>query len=558
MYDVKNRKWKSDCENEDLLHWSQEPANASQPESQFIRASQLLEKNRQGGDVAEAVALMEEAAKAEYPKAVFAMGQMFYWGWAVSKDRKLALEWYNKAAKLNYKPAIRELESLKRRKIRNIASVCAALVLAAAVTVGAFYVLSGMSGKLIIKVNRETELRQTTTLEEFGTELQGLIAAYDDELVVSGQVSTNRLILRFEGNRLDLSDFLADKVVARDDNKVIIQFSSEEEAKRCLEELRKRGDIVYVEFDEYSTTTEAVREKDSSLPIITDIYPNDPSYMSWGIADMGLDQLRDYVAATYPDNSVLVGVVDTGVSGFVADLPMVVAVYNAAAKNTPYPVPDKHGTHVTGTVIDGTYGTNTAIVCVDVFNGQESAADSAVNLGVEFCVQAGAKVINMSLSGQGYSNDEIYTLRAALDADVVVVRTAGNNGINVADRDNCMSVLPDLFVVGAYDIDHSAADFSNYGNIVDICAPGVDIFSFKHDDETQLISLNGTSMAAPHITALVALVRLMYPEMTALDVQELIQDYCRTFRNPDMYASGMYGAGAPDATKFIEKNPDIN
>ena len=56
MYDVKKKGWVSDCTNEDLLRWSQEPANASQPEAQFIRASALLEKNRRGGEVAEAVA----------------------------------------------------------------------------------------------------------------------------------------------------------------------------------------------------------------------------------------------------------------------------------------------------------------------------------------------------------------------------------------------------------------------------------------------------------------------------------------------------------------------
>lgn len=557
MYDVKKRGWVSDCPNEDLLRWSQEPANASQPEAQFIRASALLEKNRRGGEVAEAVALMEQAAKAEYPKAVFAMGQMFYWGWAVSKDRKLAMEWYHKAAELNYKPAVKELENLKRRKIVNVISVCSALILAAAVAFGAFYVMSGMSGKLIIKVNKNTQLRQTTTLEEFGTELQSLISEYDDDLVVSGQVSTNRLILRFDGKKLDLSAFLAEKVVSRDDNKIIIQFSSEEEANRCLEELKKRKDIIYVEFDEYSTQMEAVREQDSTLPIVTDIKPNDPVYMSWGVADMGLDQLREYVAATYPDNSVLVGVIDSGVAPYVANLPMVVGVYNVVS-NTDVPVPGDHGTHVTGTVIDGTMGTNTFLFCIDAFNGKEGASDLALNHAVELCVDAGVKVINMSLSGKGYSQDEIYTLKAAMDADVVVVRTAGNNGINVADRGNCMSVLPDLFVVGAYDIDHKAADFSNYGDIVDISAPGVSIFSFKHDEEGKVIAFNGTSMAAPHITALAALVRLMNPDMPALEVQELIQTYSRTFRNPDMYASGLYGAGAPDATKFIEKNPDIN
>lgn len=556
MYDSKARKWKSDCENEDLLRWSKEPANADQPEARFIRASELLAKNRRGGDVAEAVELMELAAKQNYPQAVFAMGQMFYWGWAVHKDKKLGIEWYQKAAELKYKPAIQELEALKRRKIINIVSVCAALVLTVAVAVGAFYMLSGLSGKLIIKVNEKTELCEPATLEEFGAELQSLIAEYDDELVISGQVSTNRLILRVEGNRLDLSDFLADKVVARDDNKIIIQFSSEEEAQRCLEELRKRDDIVYIEFDEYATTTETVREEDSTLPIITDIAPQS-NYMSWGVADMGLDQLRDYVAVTYPNNSVLVGVIDSGVADFVADLPQIIGVFNAVT-NTEQPYPNDHGTHVTGTVIDGTVGTNTAIICIDVFNGQEGAANSAINYAIELCVANGARVINMSLSGKGYSQDEIYTLQSALDADVVIVRTAGNNGINVTERGNCLSVLQDLFVVGAYDINHNAADFSNYGTQVDVCAPGVDIVSFKHDDSSKLISMNGTSMAAPHITALSALVRLMYPDLTALEVQDHIQDYCRTFRNPNMYATGMYGAGAPDATKFIETDPDIN
>lgn len=557
MYDVKNRKWKSDCENEDLLRWSREPANSAQPEAQFIRASALLEKNRSGGDVAEAVALMEAAAKAEYPKAVFAMGQMFYWGWAVSKDRKLALEWYHKAAELNYKPAVRELENLKYQKIRNIVSVCAALLLVAAVGIGAFYAFSGMSGKLVIKVNRDTELVQTPTFEEFAQEISELISNYDDELVISGQVSTNRLILKVEGNRLDLSDFLADKVVSRENNMVIIQFATEEEARRCLEELSKRDGIIYVEMDEYNTSIDELRKEDSTVPILKDTMPTD-SYNSWGVADMGIDQLRDYVAAAYTNNEVHIAVIDSGIDEYVAQKSQIVENFNIVTMQ-PGSVPHRHGTHVVGTIWECVVGTNTYIHCLDVFNGKDSSSTSASILAVEACVASGEiDVISRSMGSAAHTPSWEDTIRNAVASGIVFVNAAGNESIDVNVDVSCPAEIEEAIIVAAYDIQHQPAFFSNYGSTVDVSAPGVDIYSNDVERPGYLVGFNGTSMACPHVGGLAALVKLMYPNATPAEVEGYIKDYCRTFRNPDMYASGMYGAGAPDATKFIEKNPDIN
>ena len=557
MYDVKNRKWKSDCENEDLLRWSQEPANAAQPEAQFIRASSLLEKNRRGGDVAEAVALMEAAAESDYPEAVFAMGQMFYWGWAVSKDRKLAMEWYHRAAELKYKPAIRELENLKHRKIKNAVSVCAALTLVVSVAIGAFYALSGLSDRLIIKVNRDTELVQTPTYEEFAHEITELIANYDDELVISGQVSTNRLILKVEGNRLDLRDFLADKVVSRENNMVIIQFATEEEAQRCLEELSKRDGIVYVEMDEYNTHIESVREKDSSLAVVTDVRPTD-SYNSWGVADMGIDQLRDYVAATYPNNEVHIAVIDSGIDSYVEQLPQIVENFNVIT-GTYGSVPHFHGTHVVGTVWECVVGTNTYIHCLDVFNGREGSPNVASILAIEACIASGEiDVISRSMGSAVHSAAWEDTIRHAVASGIVFVNSAGNESINVNVDVACPAEIEEAIIVAAYDIEHRPADFTNYGTTVDVSAPGVDIYSNDVENPGYLVNFNGTSMACPHIGGLAALVKLMYPDATPSKVETYIKDYCRTFRNPDMYATGMFGAGAPDATKFIEKYPDIN
>ncbi len=556
MYDLKSRRWKQDCKNEDLLRWSREPANAASPEAQFLRADALLEKNRRGGDVAEAVELMESAAKQNHLQAMFAMGQMFYWGWAVHKDRKTALDWFRKAAEQNYPPAQKALEWIKRRRIRNVLSVLAAVAVLIALTAGGIWLVREMAGVRVIRVHKSTELVETPTPEEFMEEITGLIAQYDDELVISGQVSTNRLILQLDGNKLDLRDFLADKVVVREDNLVIIQFATEEEARRCLEELKKREGVRFVEVDQYNTGFDSVREEDSTLPIITSVKPGN-SYNSWGIADMGIDQLRDYAAANYPDNHVEAVIIDSGVSAYVEQYDEVVEIYNVVT-NTSSAVPDIHGTHVTGTVLEGISGTNVHIHCLDVFNGEENASSLAILMAIEAAIQAKVDVINMSMGCGGHNEALAQAVQQAADAGIVVVKSAGNKGADTASSDghSCPSELEDIIVVGAYDIDHNPGDFSNYGASVDVCAPGVDIYSLAYDKEGYVVSLTGTSMATPHVTALACLVKLMYPDATPAQVEMYIKDYCRTYRNPDMYATGRYGAGAPDATKFMEIEPD--
>ena len=59
-----------------------------------------------------------------------------------------------------------------------------------------------------------------------------LIAQYDTDEVIAGEACTNRVVLEFEGNRLDLSGYEADKVIAMEDNRVVLQFSSEAQSGR--------------------------------------------------------------------------------------------------------------------------------------------------------------------------------------------------------------------------------------------------------------------------------------------------------------------------------------
>lgn len=556
MYDKQSNRWKSDCENEDLLKWSREPGSADQPEAQFIQASELLTMFKQGGDMAQAVELMEMAAKRNYPPAMFAMGQMYYWGWAIHKDRKLALEWYRKSAELNYEPAHKELEALKRRRVFQITSVCAAVVTVLLLAAGAVYTLSGTANLRVIKVAEGTQLTEPATMDEFMSEITDLITQYDHELVIQGQVSTNRLLLRFNGNKLDLSEFLADRVVARNDNIVVIQFSSEEEAMRCLETLKSLDNVVYVEMDEYTESTDIIREEDSILPVVTSADPTS-DYMSWGVADMGIDQLRDYIASVYPDRTVEIAVIDSGIAPYMENYPHIIENYNLIT-GLPGSVADEHGSHVTGTILEGILGTGASIHCIDVFNGEDGSPSVASLMAIDLCIEAGMDVINRSMGSSHHSDALVDAVQRAADAGIVVVTSAGNDAIDVngATTHNCPKEVEDIIVVGAYDINHQAADFSNYGSTVDVCAPGVAIYSLYAEDEDRLISLSGTSMASPHVAALAALVRLIYPDAAPAEVELYIKDYCRTYRNPDMYATGLYGVGAPDATRFIEINPD--
>jgi len=262
------------------------------------------------------------------------------------------------------------------------------------------------------------------------------------------------------------------------------------------------------------------------------------------------------VVATYPDRVVDIAIIDGGIPGYMTYYDNIVETYNAITGESNN-VAHFHGTHVTGTVLEGVLGTSARIHCVDVFGGQDGSSTLVNILAFDLCIGAGMDVINRSMGSSQHNDAMVDAVQRAADAGIVVVVSAGNDAIEVngATTHNCPKEVEDIIVVGAYDINHQATSFTNYGSTVDVCAPGEGIYSFDVE-EGYVISLDGTSMASPHVAALAALVKIIYPDATPAEVEMYIKDYCRTYRNPDLYATGMYGAGAPDATRFIEINPD--
>lgn len=204
---------------------------------------------------------------------------------------------------------------------------------------------------------------------------------------------------------------------------------------------------------------------------------------------------------------------------------------------------ESHGTHVAGIIAaernngKGVNGVanNVAIMSIRaVPNGDEYDKDIA--LGIRYAVDNGAKIINGSF-GKSFSPKAEWVYEAikyAAEKDVLFIHAAGNDGANLDDPNepsfpndqvnNGPEIADNVITVGALNPKYGGellADYSNYGKInVDVFAPGTDIYS-TYPNNTYEYS-PGTSMAAPAVAGIAALIRSQYPKLTASQVKKII------------------------------------
>ena len=209
--------------------------------------------------------------------------------------------------------------------------------------------------------------------------------------------------------------------------------------------------------------------------------------------------------------------------------------------------PDKeaasHGTHVAGIVAqvrnnnlggDGIADNVEILTVRAVPDGDEYDKDIA--LGIRYAVDNGAKVINGSF-GKAFSPQKKWVFDAikyAESKDVLIVHAAGNDAKNIDNEDNFPNDSEDrktefadnFITIGALNFEYGTdvvADFSNIGKInVDVFAPGVKIYATTPYDSYQF--LQGTSMAAPNVAGVAALIRSHYPTLSAKQVKHILMD----------------------------------
>lgn len=280
--------------------------------------------------------------------------------------------------------------------------------------------------------------------------------------------------------------------------------------------------------------------------------PNDPEfYLSWGLDFIQAPQAW---GLTTGSSKVLVAVIDTGMNykhrDLVGNLWVNVAEKNGIAgvdddgngfiddihgydfvNNDGDPMDDHtHGTHVAGII--GASGNNNEgssgvswrvkILPIKALDSRGSGTTEMAINAINYAVQMKAQILNNSWGGTDDSAFLLEAIERSSRAGAVFVAASGNSFVSNDQSPHypANSKSPNVISVAALKQDGSFASFSNFGaKTVHIAAPGVGIYS-TYGSRYQ--SLSGTSMAAPFVSGVAALLLAKYPDLSGVQVKERI------------------------------------
>jgi len=272
--------------------------------------------------------------------------------------------------------------------------------------------------------------------------------------------------------------------------------------------------------------------------------PQPQEMLPWGVDRIDADLAWGVSRGT----GIKVAVLDTGIDLDHPDLKgNVKGGYNAINPRKSYNDDNGHGTHVAGIIaaLDNEIGVvgvapEASLYAVKVLDSRGTGFVSDIIEGLDWAMQNGMQVVNMSLGGGGTTSFHEAITRA-YEAGIVLVAAAGNDGTE--NSVNYPAAYPEVIAVSATDKNDTLASWSSRGPEVELAAPGVDILSTWNDGYYR--SASGTSMAAPHVTGTVAQVLAAGRASTPAEVRTLLQSTA-----DDLGTSGFdswYGYGLVDA-----------
>lgn len=345
------------------------------------------------------------------------------------------------------------------------------------------------------------------------------------------------------------------------------------------------GDLYYIQYQTSQDAQNAAADfqsdpsvdyavPDEEIVVAFDAQPNSDDsasqdangyrHYSWGVNVIKADVLADYVSKR-TDGSAVVAVIDSGVDSSHPYLAgKILSGCNLIDQSQPPDDDYGHGTHIAGIIADCTQGVDVKILPVKVLDSEGHGNLSTIAEGISYAVSQEADVILFNIPELENSESQRYiddAIDKAIAQDICVVSPSGDQYADTADY--CPVHRTDLIVTAALDSDYANMHGtngtgevfgSNYGTTVDLSAPGVAVMSCAPYDlfPSGYVASTGTSMAAAHIAAGAAMLRILYPAADPVQIENLLKSCAR-----DLGTAGddtTYGAGIPDFGDLI---PDL-
>ncbi|MBL5981771.1 hypothetical protein NAAC61_06795 [Petrotoga sp. 8T1HF07.NaAc.6.1] len=355
---------------------------------------------------------------------------------------------------------------------------------------------------------------------------------YENELIVgySDDESFEKLKDYLKADEVKVVEFEGNKKAA-----LIKIDTTVENALLKLKDYRNFDGIRYIEpslkreLPDYERSGEKLNSKYNPTDALAGLAdpPNPYWEEQWGLQKVGA--LEAWQESTGKD--VVVAIIDSGVDSSHPDfLNSFVDGYNPvtgniipAGKSVAY---DPHGTHVAGIVAanrNDRYGVaglapDALIMPIPIFQ-PGFIGDIYVADGVKWAVDNGAKILQNSWGGPGFSNILKDAFDYALKKDVVVVVSTGNTHID--ENWGFPNTIPGVIGVGSTDVNDKISSFSSRGDSVSVVAPGEKILSTVPGGWEYY---QGTSMASPFVSGLAALLLEKYPDASPYQIRKMIEN----------------------------------
>lgn len=288
--------------------------------------------------------------------------------------------------------------------------------------------------------------------------------------------------------------------------------------------------------------------------------------LEWDLQSVEADKAWSFVNQV---RQVKVAVIDTGVDYTHPALKGKIDTsngYNFVNNSTDTMDDNGHGTHLSGIITTNTTVSSSStttgllgivgnldvkIIPVKVLDSSGSGDSDIIAKGIKWAADKGADVINLSLGMKGTIPEIDSAIQYATDKGTLVVVAAGNDNVDCSNYSPASN--SNVYTVSALSKNDRKASYSNYGTKVEVSAPGDNILSTVPNGKYAYMS--GTSMAAPIVSAVAAMIKAENPNLTPSEIKQILDQSAKDLGTTgrDIY----YGFGkvnAYNAVKLVSNN----